>query len=171
MQYSWNGGSIHSLHKEIIVISINIRGGRSRCLIDAWRSPVLMILLVWRSYAQQVLNYNCNNDSLKLPVKLSYSPSIFWLEHCKINWLQNLQISQKQAAAKQCKCTMADVENTLAKYTWAKEAQFKLQKLKEEGKPMPKSMAEVSDVFPQLLFLSSMLLFSISVIFCVIVAH
>lgn len=89
----------------------------------------------------------------------------------KINWLQNLQISQKQAAAKQCKCTMADVENTLAKYTWAKEAQFKLQKLKEEGKPMPKSMAEVSDVFPQLLFLSSMLLFSISVIFCVIVAH
>ncbi|KMT13471.1 hypothetical protein BVRB_4g082500 [Beta vulgaris subsp. vulgaris] len=56
---------------------------------------------------------------------------------------QNLQISQKQAAAKQCKCTMADVENTLAKYTWAKEAQFKLQKLKEEGKPMPKSMAEV----------------------------
>ncbi|XP_010674908.2 uncharacterized protein LOC104890978 isoform X2 [Beta vulgaris subsp. vulgaris] len=55
---------------------------------------------------------------------------------------QNLQISQKQAAAKQCKCTMADVENTLAKYTWAKEAQFKLQKLKEEGKPMPKSMAE-----------------------------
>lgn len=41
---------------------------------------------------------------------------------------------------------MADVENTLAKYTWAKEAQHKLQKLKDEGKPMPKSMAEV--VFP-----------------------
>ncbi|XP_021773076.1 uncharacterized protein LOC110737033 isoform X2 [Chenopodium quinoa] len=56
---------------------------------------------------------------------------------------ENLQISQKQEAAKQCKCTIADVENTLAKYTWAKEAQYKLQKLKEEGKPMPKTMAEV----------------------------
>ncbi|KNA22014.1 hypothetical protein SOVF_037220 isoform A [Spinacia oleracea] len=56
---------------------------------------------------------------------------------------ENLQISQKKEAAKQCKCTMADVENTLAKYTWAKEAQHKLQKLKDEGKPMPKSMAEI----------------------------
>ncbi|KAK9735348.1 hypothetical protein RND81_04G200300 [Saponaria officinalis] len=56
---------------------------------------------------------------------------------------EKLQASQKQEAAKQCKCTVADVENTLAKYTWAKEAQRKLQKLKDEGKPIPKTMAEV----------------------------
>lgn len=31
----------------------------------------------------------------------------------------------------------------LAKFTWAKEAQMKLEKMKEEGKPLPKSMAEV----------------------------
>ncbi|GMH11322.1 hypothetical protein Nepgr_013163 [Nepenthes gracilis] len=56
---------------------------------------------------------------------------------------ETLQNIQKQEAAKQCKCTIADVENTLAKFVWAKEAQKKLEKLKEEGKPMPKSMAEV----------------------------
>uniref|UniRef100_A0A2P2KEB6 Uncharacterized protein LOC105110455 n=1 Tax=Rhizophora mucronata TaxID=61149 RepID=A0A2P2KEB6_RHIMU len=56
---------------------------------------------------------------------------------------ENLQTSQKQEAAKQCNCTLADVENALAKFTWAKEAQNRLQKLKEEGKPMPKSFAEV----------------------------
>ncbi|XP_060193842.1 uncharacterized protein LOC132623151 [Lycium barbarum] len=56
---------------------------------------------------------------------------------------ENLQTIQKQAAAKHCKCTIADVENTLAKFTWAKEAQKKIEKLKEEGKPMPKSLAEV----------------------------
>lgn len=36
-----------------------------------------------------------------------------------------------------------DVENALAKFTWAKEAHKKMAKLKEEGKPMPKSFAEV----------------------------
>ncbi|XP_059649648.1 uncharacterized protein LOC132295394 [Cornus florida] len=56
---------------------------------------------------------------------------------------ENLQKSQKQEAAKHCNCTIADVENTLAKFTWAKEAQKKIEKLKEEGKPMPKNMAEV----------------------------
>lgn len=56
---------------------------------------------------------------------------------------ENLQNSQKQEAAKHCNCTIADVENTLAKFSWAKEAQEKLEKLKEEGKPMPKTMAEV----------------------------
>lgn len=56
---------------------------------------------------------------------------------------ENLQNSQKQEAAKHCNCTIADVENTLAKFVWAKEAQKKLQKLKEEGKPMPKTMTEV----------------------------
>ncbi|KAK7332911.1 hypothetical protein VNO80_29667 [Phaseolus coccineus] len=56
---------------------------------------------------------------------------------------ENLQTAQKQEAAKHCGCTIADVENALAKFTWAKEAQKKIEKLKEEGKPMPKSFAEV----------------------------
>lgn len=55
----------------------------------------------------------------------------------------NLLISHKQEAAKKCKCTIADVENALSKFSWAKEAQRKIEKLKEEGKPMPKSLAEI----------------------------
>ncbi|KAL3843981.1 hypothetical protein ACJIZ3_001384 [Penstemon smallii] len=55
----------------------------------------------------------------------------------------NIQTSHKREAAKQCNCTVADVENALAKFTWAKDAQRKIEKLKEEGKPMPKSMAEI----------------------------
>lgn len=43
----------------------------------------------------------------------------------------------------QCNCTISEVENALSKYTWAKEAQKKMEKLKEEGKPLPKSFAEV----------------------------
>ncbi|XP_050224802.1 uncharacterized protein LOC126674399 [Mercurialis annua] len=56
---------------------------------------------------------------------------------------ENLQVSQKQEAAKRCNCTVAEVERALAQFTWAKEAQRKLQKLKEEGKPAPTSIAEV----------------------------
>ncbi|XP_064965862.1 uncharacterized protein LOC135612944 isoform X1 [Musa acuminata AAA Group] len=56
---------------------------------------------------------------------------------------ENLQNSHKQDAAKHCNCTIADVEHILAKYQWAKEAQKKLDKLKEEGKPMPKTFGEV----------------------------
>ncbi|XP_052192658.1 uncharacterized protein LOC127801495 [Diospyros lotus] len=56
---------------------------------------------------------------------------------------QDLQSSQKQETAKHCNCTLIDVENALAKFTWAKEAHMKIEKLKEEGKPMPKSLAEV----------------------------
>ncbi|KAB1202771.1 hypothetical protein CJ030_MR8G022179 [Morella rubra] len=56
---------------------------------------------------------------------------------------ENIQTGQKQEAAKHCNCTIADVENTLAKFTWAKEAQKQIEKLKEEGKPMPKNIAEV----------------------------
>ncbi|KAJ4824486.1 hypothetical protein Tsubulata_033136, partial [Turnera subulata] len=56
---------------------------------------------------------------------------------------ENLQTSQKQQAATHCNCTVADVENALSKFTWAKEVQKKLKQLKDEGKPMPKSMAEV----------------------------
>lgn len=66
--------------------------------------------------------------------------------------VQNIQSSQKQEAAKHCNCTIADVENALAKFTWAKEAQKKIEKLKEEGKPMPKNIAEVD--FSQFVFFS-----------------
>ncbi|XP_071735439.1 uncharacterized protein [Rutidosis leptorrhynchoides] len=59
---------------------------------------------------------------------------------------ENIQPSQKQEAAKKLNCTIADVENTLAKFTWAKEAQRKIEKLKEDGKPMPKSLAEVQKI-------------------------
>lgn len=57
--------------------------------------------------------------------------------------VQNLQSSQKQSAARHCNCTIADVENALAKFIWAREAHKKIEKLKEEGKPMPKNLAEV----------------------------
>ncbi|KAK5786327.1 uncharacterized protein LOC108472635 [Gossypium arboreum] len=56
---------------------------------------------------------------------------------------ENLQLSQKKEAAKQCDCTLLDVENALAKFTWAKEVHKKMVQLKEEGKPMPKNFAEV----------------------------
>ncbi|KAH6762569.1 SEC-C motif protein [Perilla frutescens var. hirtella] len=56
---------------------------------------------------------------------------------------ENIQTSHKNDAAKQCNCTVAEVENTLAKFTWAKAAQVKLEQLQAEGKPMPKSMAEI----------------------------
>ncbi|XP_061348515.1 uncharacterized protein LOC133293909 [Gastrolobium bilobum] len=56
---------------------------------------------------------------------------------------ENLQSAQKQEAAKLCNCTIADVENALAKFTWARKAQKMIEKLKEEGKPMPTSFAEV----------------------------
>ncbi|PRQ41962.1 putative NTF2-like domain-containing protein [Rosa chinensis] len=56
---------------------------------------------------------------------------------------ENLQITQKQEAAKHCKCTIADVENALAKFTWAREAHNKMEKLKAEGKPIPTNIGEV----------------------------
>lgn len=56
---------------------------------------------------------------------------------------ENIQSGQKEEAARVCNCTIAEVENALSKFTWAKEAQKKMEKLKEEGKPMPKNMAEI----------------------------
>ncbi|XP_078165775.1 SEC-C motif protein isoform X2 [Carex rostrata] len=56
---------------------------------------------------------------------------------------ENLTNSHKSDAVKHCNCTIADVEHILAKYSWAKEAQRKIDKLKEEGKPLPKSFSEV----------------------------
>ncbi|KAJ6434305.1 hypothetical protein OIU85_004940 [Salix viminalis] len=56
---------------------------------------------------------------------------------------ENLLTSQKQEAAKHCNCTIADVENVLSKFLWAREAETKMQKLRKEGKPLPKTMTEV----------------------------
>lgn len=56
---------------------------------------------------------------------------------------QNLTNSHKSDAAKHCNCTISEVEHILAKYSWAKQAQKKIEKLKEEGKPLPKSFSEV----------------------------
>ncbi|KAH9328755.1 hypothetical protein KI387_000863, partial [Taxus chinensis] len=59
---------------------------------------------------------------------------------------EHLEAKHKADAAKRCNCTMVDVENALSKFTWAKAAQKKIDKLKEEGKPMPKSLAEVQQL-------------------------
>ncbi|XP_057778228.1 uncharacterized protein LOC130996955 isoform X4 [Salvia miltiorrhiza] len=56
---------------------------------------------------------------------------------------EKIETRHKQDAAKQCNCTLTEVENTLAKFTWAKQAQGKLEQLHAEGKPIPTSMAEV----------------------------
>ncbi|CAN6467667.1 unnamed protein product [Victoria cruziana] len=56
---------------------------------------------------------------------------------------EHLETSQKQSAAEHCNCTIAEVENALSKFIWAKEAHKKMEKLKEEGKPMPKTLADV----------------------------
>ncbi|KAH0933852.1 hypothetical protein HID58_010969 [Brassica napus] len=56
---------------------------------------------------------------------------------------ENLQASHKQEAAKQCNCTIADVENTLSKFTWARQAHKKMTELKDGGKPLPKNMGEL----------------------------
>ncbi|EYU37068.1 hypothetical protein MIMGU_mgv1a013532mg [Erythranthe guttata] len=56
---------------------------------------------------------------------------------------ENIQTSQKTDAAKHCNCTILDVENALAKFTWAKNAQKKIEQLKAEGKPMPKNLGEI----------------------------
>ncbi|CAN6201752.1 unnamed protein product [Urochloa humidicola] len=59
---------------------------------------------------------------------------------------EKLQNSDKINATKHCNCTIADVEHILAKYTWAKEAQKKMAKLKEEGKPLPKTFNEIQNL-------------------------
>ncbi|XBI37126.1 hypothetical protein VPH35_122523 [Triticum aestivum] len=59
---------------------------------------------------------------------------------------EKLKTSDKISATKHCNCTIADVEHILAKYTWAKDAQKKIEKLKEEGKPVPKTFTEVQNL-------------------------
>jgi len=57
--------------------------------------------------------------------------------------VQRVGTNQKAEVAAKCGCTLNDVENVLAKYEWAKEANCRVMKLKEEGKPLPKSLNEV----------------------------
>ncbi|KAL6909900.1 hypothetical protein ACP4OV_001559 [Aristida adscensionis] len=59
---------------------------------------------------------------------------------------EKLQTSDKINATKHCNCTIAEVEHILAKYTWAREAQTKILKLKEEGKPLPKTFNEIQNL-------------------------
>ncbi|MED6222091.1 hypothetical protein PIB30_061120 [Stylosanthes scabra] len=59
---------------------------------------------------------------------------------------ENLTRAQKEEAAKHCNSTLVEVENTLAKFTWAKLAQKKIEKLQQEGKPLPKSIDEVQKI-------------------------
>ncbi|KAM0889070.1 hypothetical protein ACQ4PT_024342 [Festuca glaucescens] len=56
---------------------------------------------------------------------------------------EKLKSSDKISASEHCKCSIADVENALAKYTWAREAHKIALKLKEEGKPIPRSQSEI----------------------------
>ncbi|KAI3984627.1 hypothetical protein MKX01_003990 [Papaver californicum] len=56
---------------------------------------------------------------------------------------ENLKASQKIEAAKECNCTLGEVENVLGRFRWIKEARKKMDKLKAEGKPMPQNMIEI----------------------------
>lgn len=72
-----------------------------------------------------------------------------WNKEGSSGWLvvvQRVGTNQKAEVAAECGCTLNDVENVLAKYEWAKEANSRVMKLKEEGKPLPKSLNEVGDL-------------------------
>ncbi|KAI3854795.1 hypothetical protein MKW92_043943 [Papaver armeniacum] len=62
---------------------------------------------------------------------------------CFDNTGENLKASQKKEAAKECNCTLGEVENVLGRFRWIKEARKKMDKLKAEGKPMPQNMIEI----------------------------
>lgn len=59
-------------------------------------------------------------------------------------WVQRVGELHKAEVATEWGCTVRDVDAVLAKYEWAKEANRRVMKLKEEGKPLPKSLDEVS---------------------------
>ncbi|KAL2643806.1 hypothetical protein R1flu_011393 [Riccia fluitans] len=56
---------------------------------------------------------------------------------------QRLTAQNKNEVAAQCSCTVRDVEDVLGKYEWTREANRRVIKLKEEGKPLPKSLDEI----------------------------
>lgn len=58
--------------------------------------------------------------------------------------VQRVGAQQKADVAAECACTLFDVENVVSKYEWAKEANRRVKKLEAEGKPLPKTLNEVS---------------------------
>eukprot|EP00252_Welwitschia_mirabilis_P003229 TRINITY_DN13313_c0_g2_i1.p1 TRINITY_DN13313_c0_g2~~TRINITY_DN13313_c0_g2_i1.p1 ORF type:complete len:277 (+),score=51.46 TRINITY_DN13313_c0_g2_i1:242-1072(+) len=59
---------------------------------------------------------------------------------------EHLNAAHKAEAVKQCNCTVQEVEDALARFVLAKEAERKISKLKEEGKPMPTTLAELQEL-------------------------
>ncbi|KAI3838258.1 hypothetical protein MKW92_019729 [Papaver armeniacum] len=50
---------------------------------------------------------------------------------------ENLKASQKKEAAKECNCTLGEVENVLGRFRWIKEARKKMDKLKGKETSAP----------------------------------
>uniref|UniRef100_A0ACD5XFF1 Uncharacterized protein n=1 Tax=Avena sativa TaxID=4498 RepID=A0ACD5XFF1_AVESA len=64
---------------------------------------------------------------------------------------EKLKGSDKIKATEHCKCTIAEVEFALAKYTWMKEVHTRSRKLRAEGKPYPTTfdaMQKIMDKTP-----------------------
>ncbi|EFJ18683.1 hypothetical protein SELMODRAFT_444490 [Selaginella moellendorffii] len=56
---------------------------------------------------------------------------------------EQIGASQVAEVAVKCKARAEEVEDILSKYKWTKEAHSKVEKLRKEGKPLPKSFDEV----------------------------
>eukprot|EP00250_Pteridium_aquilinum_P008752 c18185_g1_i1 orf=149-868(+) len=56
---------------------------------------------------------------------------------------QTVDERQKAAVAKECGCTIQEINRMLTKFEWMKEARAKLLQMKEKGEELPKTMAEV----------------------------
>ena len=55
------------------------------------------------------------------------------------------QFTEKSRArvAQECSCTLTAVNDVILKYRWYESANHKMQKLKREGKPLPRTFEEV----------------------------
>ncbi|KAI3979659.1 hypothetical protein MKX01_013754 [Papaver californicum] len=62
-------------------------------------------------------------DSLK-------QESLILVLGCFNNTGENLKAIQKEVAAKECNCTLGEVENVLERFRWIREARKKMDKLK-----------------------------------------
>lgn len=59
---------------------------------------------------------------------------------------QNVDEKQKSEAAKECGCTLEEINTMLTHFERMKEAQAKLLQMKEKGEELPKTMAEFKKV-------------------------
>lgn len=59
---------------------------------------------------------------------------------------QNVDEKQKEAAAKECGCTLKEINTMLTNFERMKEARAKLLQMKEKGEELPKTMAEFQKV-------------------------